>query len=103
MRFIAEAPERTRVELEHRSLDRHGAGWEAVREGVDGAPGWPLYLHSVNRQAKPASNRSNDADEFGPAGGSYSMTAAATKRSSRTTTREDCYARADSALRDPCG
>jgi uncharacterized protein YndB with AHSA1/START domain len=45
VRFIAEAPDRTRVELEHRNLDRHGDGWEAVREGVDGDAGWPLYLH----------------------------------------------------------
>lgn len=42
--FIAEAPERTRVELEHRNLDRHLDGWEAVREGVDSEGGWPLYL-----------------------------------------------------------
>jgi uncharacterized protein YndB with AHSA1/START domain len=45
VRFIAEAPDRTRVELEHRNIDRHGEGWEAVREGVDGDAGWPLYLH----------------------------------------------------------
>ncbi|HVC40387.1 MAG TPA: SRPBCC family protein [Candidatus Saccharimonadales bacterium] len=45
VRFIAEAPDRTRVELEHRNLERHGDGWEAVREGVDGDDGWPLYLH----------------------------------------------------------
>jgi uncharacterized protein YndB with AHSA1/START domain len=45
VRFIAEAPDRTRVELEHRNIDRHGDGWEAVREGVDGDDGWPLYLH----------------------------------------------------------
>jgi uncharacterized protein YndB with AHSA1/START domain len=45
VRFIAEAPDRTRVELEHRNLDRHGDGWEALREGVDGDAGWPLYLH----------------------------------------------------------
>jgi uncharacterized protein YndB with AHSA1/START domain len=45
VRFIAEAPDRTRVELEHRNIDRHGGGWESVREGVDGDDGWPLYLH----------------------------------------------------------
>jgi uncharacterized protein YndB with AHSA1/START domain len=44
VRFIAETPHRTRVELEHRNLDRHGEGWEAVREGVDSENGWPLYL-----------------------------------------------------------
>jgi uncharacterized protein YndB with AHSA1/START domain len=44
VRFIAEGPDRTRVELEHRNLDRHGDGWEAVRDGVDGGDGWPLYL-----------------------------------------------------------
>jgi uncharacterized protein YndB with AHSA1/START domain len=44
VRFIAEGPERTRVELEHRNLDRHGDGWEGVREGVDSGGGWPLYL-----------------------------------------------------------
>jgi uncharacterized protein YndB with AHSA1/START domain len=44
VRFIAEAPNRTRVELEHRNIDRHGDGWEAVREGVNGDDGWPLYL-----------------------------------------------------------
>ena len=45
VRFVAETPDRTRVELEHRNIDRHGDGWEAVREGVDGDAGWPLYLH----------------------------------------------------------
>ena len=44
VRFIAEAPDRTRVELEHRNLDRHGEGWEAARDGVGGDQGWPLYL-----------------------------------------------------------
>lgn len=42
--FIAESPERTRVELEHRNLDRHGAGWEAERDSVRNEGGWPLYL-----------------------------------------------------------
>ena len=44
VRFIAESADRTRVELEHRNLDRHGAGWEGMREGVEGGDGWPLYL-----------------------------------------------------------
>jgi len=44
VRFVAESPDRTRVELEHRNLDRHGDGWEGVRDGVRGDQGWPLYL-----------------------------------------------------------
>jgi len=44
VRFIAETPQRTRIELEHRNIDRHGPGWEAVREGIAGDAGWPLYL-----------------------------------------------------------
>jgi uncharacterized protein YndB with AHSA1/START domain len=44
VRFVPETPERTRVELEHRHLDRHSDGWEGLREGVGGDEGWPLYL-----------------------------------------------------------
>ena len=44
VRFISETPARTRVELEHRNLDRHGPGWEGARAGVDSKDGWPLYL-----------------------------------------------------------
>lgn len=43
-RFIAETPQRTRVEIEHRKLQRHGEGWEGVRDGIAGDQGWPLYL-----------------------------------------------------------
>jgi DNA-binding transcriptional ArsR family regulator/uncharacterized protein YndB with AHSA1/START domain len=44
VRFTAETPGRTRVEIEHRHLDRHGEGWEGLRQGVAGDQGWPLYL-----------------------------------------------------------
>ena len=44
VRFTPETAQRTRVELEHRELDRHGDGWESVREGVDSEGGWPTYL-----------------------------------------------------------
>jgi uncharacterized protein YndB with AHSA1/START domain len=44
VRFYAESPTRTRGELEHRHIDRHGPGWEAVSDAIDGPEGWPLYL-----------------------------------------------------------
>jgi uncharacterized protein YndB with AHSA1/START domain len=44
IRFEADGPDRTRVELEHRHLDRHGAGWESLRDGVADDQGWSLYL-----------------------------------------------------------
>ena len=44
VRFIAESPERTRLELEHRHIERHGPGWEGVRDGVGDEAGWGLYL-----------------------------------------------------------
>ncbi len=44
VRFVAESPERTRVELEHRNLDRHGEGWQSARDAIGGEGGWPVYL-----------------------------------------------------------
>ena len=44
VRFIAESADRTRIELVHRNIDRHGPGWEAVADGVGRDQGWPLYL-----------------------------------------------------------
>ncbi|MBV8386623.1 MAG: ATPase, partial [Acidimicrobiia bacterium] len=32
------------VELEHRNLDRHGGGWEAMRDAVGSDGGWPVGL-----------------------------------------------------------
>ena len=44
VRFTAETENRTRVEIEHRHIERHGQDWESVRGGVDSDQGWPLYL-----------------------------------------------------------
>jgi uncharacterized protein YndB with AHSA1/START domain len=52
VRFIAEATDRTRVELEHRNLDRHGEGWQAERDAVGGDQGWPLYLDRFGQQVQ---------------------------------------------------
>ncbi|MGE2690903.1 SRPBCC family protein [Mycolicibacterium pulveris] len=44
VRFTPESADRTRVDLEHRHIERHGEGWAAVAEGVGEEGGWPLYL-----------------------------------------------------------
>lgn len=38
--FTEDGPRRTRVVLTHRHLDRHGEGWEAMRDAV--GSGWTL-------------------------------------------------------------
>jgi uncharacterized protein YndB with AHSA1/START domain len=44
VRFFADAADKTRVELEHRKLERHGESWEKVRTGVDSPGGWTAIL-----------------------------------------------------------
>jgi uncharacterized protein YndB with AHSA1/START domain len=44
VRFIPEGSGRTRVELEHRHIDRHGEGWEQMRDAVGSPEGWGVGL-----------------------------------------------------------
>ena len=44
VRFVPEGDTRTRVELEHRHLDRHGDGWEGMRDAVGSPGGWGVGL-----------------------------------------------------------
>lgn len=54
VRFVAEGPEATRVELEHRHLDRHGDGWEPMRDAVGSPDGWGVGLERLARRLEGA-------------------------------------------------
>jgi hypothetical protein len=42
--FFSEGTGTTRLELEHRHIERHGDGWEKLRLGVDAPGGWTMVL-----------------------------------------------------------
>lgn len=46
VRFVAEGAARTRVEVEHRHLDRVGDGWEGMRDAVGSDGGWSVGLRA---------------------------------------------------------
>ena len=46
VRFVAEEPGRTRVELEHRGFERHGDRAGETRAAVGGAGGWSSLLEA---------------------------------------------------------
>jgi uncharacterized protein YndB with AHSA1/START domain len=50
--FVAVAPDRTRVELEHRHLERHGEGWEQERDVLGSEGGWPGCLRKYAEHFK---------------------------------------------------
>jgi uncharacterized protein YndB with AHSA1/START domain len=55
VRFTPEGDSRTRVELEHRHLDRHGEGWEAMATAVGSPVGWGMGLQRFAETAAAAS------------------------------------------------
>ncbi len=52
VRFTPEGTERTRVELEHRHIDRHGEGWERMRDAVGSPQGWRIGLERFAERVK---------------------------------------------------
>ncbi len=54
VRFVPQGPNSTRVELEHRHLDRHGEGWEGMREAVGSPEGWGAGLQRFARHVEHA-------------------------------------------------
>jgi uncharacterized protein YndB with AHSA1/START domain len=51
VRFVAMGPAKTRVELEHRQLDRFGAGAEELRRAFESDGGWTGILKSFAARA----------------------------------------------------
>jgi hypothetical protein len=49
--FVAEGPKRTRVELEHRHLERYGDAAPNLRKSIDAPDGWLLMLEEFARAA----------------------------------------------------
>lgn len=52
VRFVADGPQRTRVDLAHRGFERHGAGGDTMRDAV-GSPdgGWGNLLELFAKAA----------------------------------------------------
>jgi hypothetical protein len=51
IRFTADGDGRTRVDLEHRNLDRHGDGWDKMRDAVGSPDGWGIGLQRFAKAA----------------------------------------------------
>ncbi|MDB4874526.1 MAG: hypothetical protein JWM41_972 [Gemmatimonadetes bacterium] len=49
--FTAEGPRKTRVDLEHRNLERYGASAAKLRKGIDAPDGWGLILQRLANAA----------------------------------------------------
>ncbi len=54
VRFAADGPERTTVTLVHSGFERHGTGWESMRDSVGGPSGWPDLGRSYGAAAEAA-------------------------------------------------
>ena len=64
VRFTPVAPDRTRVDLVHRNIERHGEGWEQMHGAVESPEGWAVGLGRFARRMATGSAdiRRSDAD-----------------------------------------
>lgn len=52
IRFYSEGPKKSRVELEHRHLERHGENYGQLQASVDSPDGWSMILAAYAEGAK---------------------------------------------------
>lgn len=52
LRFVPDGPDATRVELEHRGVERFGAAADAMRGALDSAGGWICLLEAFRASAE---------------------------------------------------
>lgn len=52
LRFVAEGPKRTRVEFEHRHLERMGEKAQTTRASIDSPGGWTAILEAYRATAE---------------------------------------------------
>lgn len=52
--FVADSSDRTTVTLVHSEFERHGEGWESMRDGVGHESGWPGLLRGYAELAAQA-------------------------------------------------
>jgi uncharacterized protein YndB with AHSA1/START domain len=52
--FHDEGSGKTRVDVVHSQLDRHGDGWQKVKESVGSMGGWPLIIEAYAASAATA-------------------------------------------------
>jgi uncharacterized protein YndB with AHSA1/START domain len=59
VRFTSQGEGRTLVELEHRNLDRHGEGWEGMRDAVGSPGGWQAGMQAFADAVNAARQQSS--------------------------------------------
>lgn len=52
LQFVAEGPGATRLDFEHRYLERHGEGYEKLLVSVDSPGGWTMVLEKFVEKTK---------------------------------------------------